>query len=280
MFTLAEVAARTDDRILLKDTLIAALDAHSSGSPAVRREAAGVLAQAAWQRDDVEEAARWLSGDAPLLLTPLWPVVLDHVILTARVAAAADHAGLRASLLDALSVLERERPRVTLFTAVAQHARGILSGSSNELLAAADSLKSSSRPLLYASAAEDAGRVLASTGHTPEAVDQLNAAFNVYTDCGSVADARRVGRMLRGLGVERRMVTHQRAKTGWNSLTESEMKVVHLAAQGAINRNIAQQLHLSPHTVKSHLRQAYSKLGVNSRLELRQLVRGVERRSP
>ena len=85
--------------------------------------------------------------------------------------------------------------------------------------------------------------------------------------------------MLRGFGVERRMVTHQRAKTGWNSLTESELKVVHLAAQGAINRDIAEQLHLSPHTVKAHLRNAYAKLGVNTRLELRQLVSGVDRPS-
>ena len=85
--------------------------------------------------------------------------------------------------------------------------------------------------------------------------------------------------MLRGLGVERRMVTHQRAKTGWNSLTESELKIVHLAAQGAINRDIAEQLHLSPHTVKAHLRNAYAKLGVNTRLELRQLVSGVDRPS-
>ena len=280
MFTLAEVAARTDDRVLLKDMLIAAQDAHSTGSPAVRRGAAGILAQAAWQRDDVDEAVRRLSGDVTLLLTPLWPVVLDHVILTARVAAAAGHAGLRTSLLNTISVLERERPRVTLFTAVAQHAHGILSGNSNDLVAAANSLQSSSRPLLYAGAAEDAGQALASLDRTPEARDQLNAAFDTYTDCGAITDARRVGRMLRGLGVERRMVTHQRAKTGWNSLTESELKLVHLAAQGAINRDIAQQLHLSPHTVKAHLRNAYAKLGVNTRLELRQLVSGVDRPPP
>jgi hypothetical protein len=55
MFTLAEVAVRTDDRVLLKDMLIAAQDAHSTGSPAVRRGAAGILAKAAWQRDDVDE---------------------------------------------------------------------------------------------------------------------------------------------------------------------------------------------------------------------------------
>lgn len=76
------------------------------------------------------------------------------------------------------------------------------------------------------------------------------------------------------------MVTHHRAKTGWDSLTESELKVVHLAAQGAINRDIAQQLHLSPHTVKSHLRDAYAKLGVITRIELCQFVSGVGRPSP
>ena len=124
MFTLAEAAARSDDRVLFKEMLIAAQDAHSTGSPAVRRGAAGILAQAAWQRDDVDEAVRRLSGDGTLLLTPLWPVVLDQVILTARVVAATRHPGLEAGLRHTISVLERERPRVTLFTAIAQHATG------------------------------------------------------------------------------------------------------------------------------------------------------------
>lgn len=118
-------------------------------------------------------SVRRLSGDATLLLTPLWPVVLDHVILTARVAAVAGHAGLRTSLLDTISLLERERPRVTLFTAIGQHARGILSGNSNDLVVAANSLQSSSRPLLHAGAAEDAGQALASMDRTTEARDQL-----------------------------------------------------------------------------------------------------------
>ena len=52
----------------------------------------------------------------------------------------------------------------------------------------------------------------------------------------ALADARRVGRELRRLGVERRIVSQPRAKTGWDSLTDSELKVVNLIAQGATNR--------------------------------------------
>ncbi len=55
----------------------------------------------------------------------------------------------------------------------------------------------------------------------------------------AVADARRVGRELRRLGVERRIVAQPRAKTGWDSLTDSELKVVNLIAQGATNRSVA-----------------------------------------
>ena len=39
----------------------------------------------------------------------------------------------------------------------------------------------------------------------------------------ALADARRVGRELRRLGVQRRIVSQSRAKTGWDSLTDSEL---------------------------------------------------------
>ena len=113
-------------------------------------------------------------------------------------------------------------------------------------------LQSSSRPLLYAAAAEDAGGELARADHPDEALDQLNAAFDTYLHHEALADARRVGRELRRLGVQRRIVSQPRAKTGWDSLTDSELKVVNLIAQGATNRSVATRLHLSPHTVKAH----------------------------
>ena len=84
----------------------------------------------------------------------------------------------------------------------------------------------------------------------------------------ALADARRVGRELRGLGVERRIVSQPRAKTGWDSLTDSELKVVNLIAQGVTNRSVAEQLHLSLHTVKTHVRNAFAKLDINSRTQL------------
>ena len=105
-------------------------------------------------------------------------------------------------------------------------------------------------------------------------VDQLNAAFDTYMRHEAHADARRVGRQLRRLGVERRIVSNSRAKAGWDSLTDSELKVVNLIARGATNRDVASQLHLSIHTVKNHVHNAFAKLGINSREQLARLARG------
>ncbi|MGB9305999.1 MAG: helix-turn-helix transcriptional regulator, partial [Mycobacterium sp.] len=99
---------------------------------------------------------------------------------------------------------------------------------------------------------------------------QLNAAFDTFTRHEALADARRVARELRQLGVERRIVSHQRAKTGWDSLTDAELKIVNLIAQGATNRAVADQLHLSLHTVKTHVHNAFTKLGITSRAQLAQ----------
>jgi len=62
-------------------------------------------------------------------------------------------------------------------------------------------------------------------------------------------------------------------KTGWDSLTDAELKVVNLIAEGATNRAVADQLHLSLHTVKTHVHNAFAELGVNSRAQLAQLMR-------
>ena len=272
MMTLARVAAHTNDRSLMREVGIHAHDAYMAGGPAVRREGLAALARAAWQRGDAPKALRWLTDDFELLHTPLWAVDLDHIVLAARVAAATDDAGLRAQTQQAAELLAREDPGIPLFTAVAKHARAILERDPDALAEAAKSLSVLSRPLLHAAAAEDAGVELARADRGSEAVDLLNAAFDTYTQCGAVADAQRVGHVLREHGVSRRVVGKPRPQTGLDSLTESELKVAHLVAAGATNRAVAHRLFLSPHTVNSHLRNAFAKLGIRSRTELGRLV--------
>jgi DNA-binding NarL/FixJ family response regulator len=51
------------------------------------------------------------------------------------------------------------------------------------------------------------------------------------------------------------------------ALTAREQDVLSLVAQGATNKEIAQQLHLSMHTVKSHMRKILAKLHLDRRHE-------------
>jgi DNA-binding CsgD family transcriptional regulator len=44
--------------------------------------------------------------------------------------------------------------------------------------------------------------------------------------------------------------------------------VAKLVAQGLTNREVAERLYLSPHTVGMHLRHAFAKLEISSRVEL------------
>jgi len=51
-------------------------------------------------------------------------------------------------------------------------------------------------------------------------------------------------------------------------LTAREDEIARLVAAGRTNREIAEQLVLSPRTVEAHLRSVYGKLGVRTRVEL------------
>ena len=51
-------------------------------------------------------------------------------------------------------------------------------------------------------------------------------------------------------------------------LTKREMDVVKLVVDGHTNRDVAQKLGLTEHTVSNYLFRIYEKLGISSRVEL------------
>jgi transcriptional regulator of acetoin/glycerol metabolism len=55
---------------------------------------------------------------------------------------------------------------------------------------------------------------------------------------------------------------------GWTSLSPSQLGIAELVASGMTNQEVATRLYLSRHTVDFHLRQVFSKLGIDSRVEL------------
>jgi DNA-binding CsgD family transcriptional regulator len=59
---------------------------------------------------------------------------------------------------------------------------------------------------------------------------------------------------------------------GWDSLTETERSVTALVSQGLTNKEAADRLFLSRHTVGFHLRSIYRKLGIRSRVDLTRSV--------
>ena len=98
----------------------------------------------------------------------------------------------------------------------------------------------------------------------------------LYAGAGATWDAGRARQRLRSLGVRRRLVTAQRPDSGWAAMTDSELAVARLVAQGLTNREVAEHLFVSPHTVSDHLRREFIKLRVTSRVELARIAAGHE----
>lgn len=128
------------------------------------------------------------------------------------------------------------------------------------------------RPLALASALEDLGVVAVESGATEDGVDALDRALALYAEAGATWDAGRARGRLRLLGVRRRLVSTGRPERGWSALTDSEAAVARLVAEGLTNREVAERLFVSPHTVTGHLRHIFTKMGVKSRVDLARIA--------
>lgn len=188
----------------------------------------------------------------------------------ARTALAAGQAELAAGVARMAGELARSNPGFDAVSVAATHCGGIVDRDPERL---ADAVARHADPWARACAAEDLGMMLAAMNDRDAAIPVLDDAFTGYGQVSADRDLARVRSSLRRLGVRRqRRVPTGRPVAGWASLTETEVTIARLVAQGLTNQQIAQQTYVSVHTVTFHLKQVFRKLGIGSRVALARKV--------
>jgi len=92
----------------------------------------------------------------------------------------------------------------------------------------------------------------------------LGAALEVFEASGARPWAERARSELRASG----LTLQRREPAAQEQLTQQELQVARLVAEGKTNREVAATLFLSPKTIEFHLTHIYRKLDIHSRSEL------------
>ncbi len=240
-------------------------------APGSRRHAAWFLARQAMALGSPTDAHRWLCAlgvDERLSIFPLFPHDPADDPEIVRIALACSDDELAAQVVGMTERRHRLNPCVRSLQAAAAQVRGLADHATDELEAAAGLYRTASRPLALASALEDLGQARVDDGATSDAIAAFGEALAIAVEIGASWDAARIRRRLRRLGVRRRIQAPRTPQTGWSALTHAELQVTQLVTQGKTNREIAEHLFISPHTVSAHLRHIFDKMGVKSRVQL------------
>jgi DNA-binding CsgD family transcriptional regulator len=148
---------------------------------------------------------------------------------------------------------------------IALRARAFAEGGTVEgLREAVDTLGRSLARAEHARALVDLGAALRRKNQRIEARRTLHAGADLARRCGALATAARAESELSVAG-GRPASSHS---LGLGRLTAAERRVVHLAAAGRSNPEIAQALFVTRKTVETHLSRAYAKLDIAGRQHL------------
>jgi DNA-binding CsgD family transcriptional regulator len=141
------------------------------------------------------------------------------------------------------------------------HAEGLLFGDPARLRSAVEQFRATPRKLALATALEDAA------GPGRGRAGWLEESLALVTECGARQAQQRL---------EKRLGPAPGAPPAepvcLPQLSSAERKVALLVAEGLTNVEVAAKLFLSKHTVDSHLRKIFTKLGLNRRVELARVV--------
>ena len=151
----------------------------------------------------------------------------------------------------------------------ALYCRGLLDRDAQRLLAAAERYGDAERPLPRAKALEAAAGYFADEGDLAQARAAFTSAVEVYAGLGAAADVARLQAAFRARGIRRGpRAKHRRARSGWDSLTPTEIKIAAFVEEGLSNPEIAARLLLSRRTVATHVSHILKKLDVHSRTDI------------
>ncbi len=151
----------------------------------------------------------------------------------------------------------------------ALYCRGLLDHDAPRLLAAAEHYDDADRPLLRAKALEAAAGEFVDADDRSQAREAFTQAVEVYAALGATADISRVQATFRARGIRRGPhAKHRRARSGWDSLTATEIKIAAFVEEGLSNPEIAARLLLSRRTVATHVSHILKKLDVHSRIDI------------
>ena len=224
------------------------------------------LAHPAAAVDELEAVARMVRGGGygnPLFVQ-FSPELIEAYVQTARM----DDAQAE------LAKLAREAAAApTSWTlAVAARCRGLLAGEDEYAPAFDEALArhaESPRALERARTELAYGERLRRSAQRIRAREYLKRALDTFDAAGAAAWAERAREELRASGEHLR-----RDEAAREELTPQELQVALVVAEGATNKEAGGRLFLSPKTIEFHLRNAYRKLGVRSRTELANALRG------
>ena len=111
------------------------------------------------------------------------------------------------------------------------------------------------------------GEWLRRASRRTDARDELTLAYEAFTAMGMEGFAERTRRELLATGA----TVRKRTVENPDQLTAQEALIARLARDGLSNPEIGAQLFISTRTVEWHLRKVFTKLGVSSRRQLRQV---------
>jgi len=160
-------------------------------------------------------------------------------------------------------------PEIPHRQANALYCRGLVDHDAARLLTAADRYDDAGRPLVRAKALEAAAGHFVEAGDRGQARAAFTGAVEVYTSLGAAADIARLQATFRAHGIRRGPhAKHRRARSGWDSLTPTEIKIAAFVEEGLSNPEIAARLLLSRRTVATHVSHILKKLDVHSRTDI------------
>jgi len=151
----------------------------------------------------------------------------------------------------------------------ALYCSGLVEHHAPRLLQAAARYEDASRPLLQATALEAAAGELLVLEDKTNARDAFARSVEVYHSLGAAADVNRVQAAFREHGMRLGShAKHRKAQSGWDSLTDTELKIAALVAEGLSNPDIASRLVTSPRTVGTHVSHILKKMGLAGRADI------------